>query len=419
MSVPSFAGAPVSKALIASLVVASVTAAVTQQQHRFHLPLVPHLVRDHQFYRFLVHNAIYANSSELFLAVLLLWYSAPTVERMWGTRKFANFVLVATAFSTALTALVLLLGWRLTGGRFNSLPAGPFAPTFALIYQAHRLVPTLYHFKLFHPSLSLTNRFPLYLLALLLLTSQPPASALLSTLGLLSSLAYTSNLLSLASYRLPKRLYAALARLSKPVFGDPSAVRVRRANVVTPEEAMLAALLGTGGGVVIGGAGGGGAGGGVAGIDLAAGLRGQATAVQPRPPTQPRGTNAAAARAPVAEAAVDGEAEQRRSADEVDEADATSPVSPTGGDAPPAAAATDQALSPERALPRIAGANFLQQWRAGLTGGDERPTQEQINELHAIFPHHTRRAVAAALQQNGLSRSRAAEALLLAGDAPS
>lgn len=183
MSTSSFAGAPVSKgeshssssvhgrwstvtaasvlkrrcdsiALLSVTVACSVLAAVTSSQHLFHLPLVPHLTRDHQFYRLVAHHFVFANSAELLLGTLLLWQTSAEVERLFGTRKFAvrfpllsrspltgqrlfrlrqSFLVVTTAFSTVASAITLLLAARLTRGHFNSFPSGPFAVTSAVL----------------------------------------------------------------------------------------------------------------------------------------------------------------------------------------------------------------------------------------------------------------------------------------------
>ncbi|GAA6041264.1 hypothetical protein JCM8097_001304 [Rhodosporidiobolus ruineniae] len=396
MSAPSFAGAPLSRALIATTVVTSVLAAITSTQQYLAVPLVPHLSRDHQFFRLVGHHFAFSNSSELFLAVLVLWYASPGVERMWGSRKYASFLLVTTALSTVISTLLLVFGWRVTGGRFNVLPSGPFAITFAIVAQNHRLIPTLYHFQLFHPSFSLTNRFPLYLLSLLLSTSQPPVSLLLAVIGLTSSLAYTSNFLAMRDYRLSPRLYAALARPGKRIFGDPAKWKVKRGTTVTPEEAMLTALVGASGSVGAGAAGG--------SFDLAA-LRG---AAQRRTSVQAGGAGAE----PTAPANGEELVEER----EADEGVAASPISPASPARPTAeAAAAPPVVTADRPMPRIPGTSFLRQWQAGLTGAAEAPSAAQIAELTAIFPHHTRPAIIAALQENDYSTSRAAEALLLAG----
>ncbi|BGP29401.1 hypothetical protein JCM10296v2_001140 [Rhodotorula toruloides] len=369
MSMSSFAGAPVSKALLTVTVACSIVAAVTSTQHLFHLTLVPHLLRDHQFYRLIAHHFVYANSAELLLGTLLLWQTSAEVERLFGTRKFANFVTITTAFSTVATAVALLLGARLSRGQFNSFPSGPFAATAAVLYQSHRLVPPLYHFRLFHPLLTFSNRFAVYLLAVLLFTSNLPSSAVLGVIGVSSSLAYTSDFLSMRRYRTSRRVYKSLARIGGLVLRTDDGTQIRRGTAVTAEEVLLQALAAAQGGAA----------GAVGGGLEASALRGLTQrAAQPAPEEA-----TAVAPAP-AEAAEPAE----------------SPAAPT-----PAAPTT-----PSRA-PRM---GFLRQWQAGLTGAPEGPTAAQIAELTAIFPHYTRQAIVTALQENELDVTRAAEALLAA-----
>ncbi|GAA5871823.1 hypothetical protein JCM8547_003281 [Rhodosporidiobolus lusitaniae] len=402
MSIPSFAGAPLSKGLTVTLTVVSTLAAVTSSQHYFHLPLVPHLTRDHQFYRLLTCQFAFTNSSELFLVVLVLWYSSLAVERMWGTRKFASFLVIISLLSTSFSFLLLLLGYRLTSSRFSSLPAGPFPLVLAIVYQSHRLIPTLYTFRLFYPLLTFTNRFPLYLLTLLLATSQPPSSVFLSLIGLLSSALYTSSP-SLSSFRLPTRLYAFLSHTGLRVFGDPKKIKVKRGNAVTQEEAMLLALVGASGGA--GGSGGEGAAGMARELAGMRGLR-----VRSRAASGAAGTGAA--EAGEGEGSV-GEVEVVFEADEVGEAEPTSPA--RTAPAPPTATRPSTTETAAPAPPRRSGTSFLRQWQAGLTGAADGPSSEQIAELTGIFPHHSRQAIIAALNESGMSPSRAAEALLASG----
>ncbi|BGP22200.1 hypothetical protein JCM10295v2_001078 [Rhodotorula toruloides] len=265
MSTNSFAGAPVSKVTVAC----SVLAAVTSAQHLFHLPLVPHLTRDHQFYRLVAHHFVFANSAELLLGTLLLWQTSAEVERLFGTRKFA-----------------------------------------------------LYHFRLFHPYLTFSNRFGIYLLAALLFSFNFPSYAILGAIGIASSLAYISDFLSMRRYRISRRVYKSLARTGGLVFRTDDGTRIRRGTAVTAEEVLLQSLAAAQGGAA--GAVGG-------GLDASA-LRGLGQ----------RATQTAAEAAAAAPAA----------------ADAAEPA-----EAPPTGAPTAP-TTPSRA-PRM---GFLRQWQAGLTG---------------------------------------------------
>ncbi|POY76021.1 hypothetical protein BMF94_0744 [Rhodotorula taiwanensis] len=448
MSASSFAGAPLSKAIVLSTVALSVLAAAASFQHHLALSLAPHLTRDHQLYRLVTHHLAYANSSELLLGTLVLWQTSPGLERLFGTRKFAasdflpacalsrhpadlataqSFIVITTVIATLLEVVALGLGWRLSKGTLNSFPSGPFALVSAIAWQSHRLVPTLYHFRLFHAVLTLSNRFPTYLLWTLFTLSEPPSATLLPSLcGLVTSIAYSSNLLSLKDYRLPRRFYHACARVGARVFGSDAAsrARVRRGTAVTAEEALLQSVAASAlAGPMMGGArgnggGGGGGGGGVNG--LAGGMDASILRSMGRATRQQEAaaaTAAAAARAgggrsPSTTATLPSTEVERLSATA---ADSTLPASPQAeSGATPAGAGAAAAVGPARppSLSRLTGASFLREWQAGLTGAPEGPSAAQINELTSIFPHHTRHAIVAALLQSELDTSRAAEILL-------
>ncbi|GAA5854713.1 hypothetical protein JCM9279_007000 [Rhodotorula babjevae] len=369
MSATSLAGAPLSRALILASVVTSVAAAITATQHWFHLALSPHLSRDHQLYRLVAHPLLYANSAELFLGTLVLWQTSIAVERILGTRKYASFLAVTTLLSILGTFAALLAGSVVSRGRFNVIPSGPFAVTFAILHQSHRLTPTLYTFRLLHPTLTLPPRFPAYLLALLLALSQCPSTLLLALVGTAASSAWSHNALGLAQWRVPRRAYRALARLS-PGDGARGRITITRGAEVEHDEALLRTLAGGNGGVTGFASAAGG------GVDVG-GLRGR----RPEPVR-------------AAEPADGGAAATAAAAD------------------PPAAPAPAPSARP---LPTISGTSFLQQWQAGLTGAPDGPTAAQIAELSGIFPHHSRQAIITALQTSGHSVSRAAELLVSEG----
>lgn len=116
------------------------------------MPTSPHLTRDHQLWRLPIHHLVFANSSELFLGVLLLFYTSVPVERSFGSRKFAvsfrlgtrttpktladisvpiqSFLVVNAVLATVLEFVALVLGSRLG---FHTIPAGPFAIIFSIL----------------------------------------------------------------------------------------------------------------------------------------------------------------------------------------------------------------------------------------------------------------------------------------------
>ncbi|GAA6008759.1 hypothetical protein JCM11491_003424 [Sporobolomyces phaffii] len=369
-------GAPVSKGLIVSLCGCSLLAAITTTQHYFNVPVFgyPHISRDHQFWRFATRWFVWTNSSEVLLAVFILWYASLEVERIWGSRKFASFLVSVLALSSAIEVVALVIFSR---AGLRSLPAGPFALIFAIVYQSHRLVPSLYTFELFHPRILLNNRYPLYVLSLLLLTSQPPVSALLGLCGILASALYTSTALPLwfRHWRLPTRVYDTLGKALSPLLGQNRPYR--RSNIVTFEEAMLEGLGGVATEQIFG------------------------TATGARGPGGPAGTLEAGG------GGGGGNAVRRRSAVQLDRATPTPSPRPDAPAPPPPPAARSATR-----LPPISGASFLSEWQAGLSGGAPQPSSEQVAELTAIFPHVARPEIVRALQENEMSVVRAAESLV-------
>ncbi|GAA96198.1 uncharacterized protein L969DRAFT_134706 [Mixia osmundae IAM 14324] len=184
----SFANAPVSKAGIYTLGIGTFLAGAFKKKHYLHLPLHPHLVRDHQWWRFVVHELAFANSVELFVGVLLLWQAAIVVERATGSAKFASYLLAAWAIASLVNLFALLILAR--PFELQALPAGPFDLLFASIYQYWKIIPPLYRFSLF--GLQLTDKSFAYLLAVQLVSCQPPTSFVPSIAGLVAGAVATS-----------------------------------------------------------------------------------------------------------------------------------------------------------------------------------------------------------------------------------
>ncbi|GAA6064239.1 hypothetical protein JCM10212_006368 [Sporobolomyces blumeae] len=361
-------GAPVSKGILVTLCCGSLLAAITTTQHYFNVPCFghPHIFRDHQVWRFATRWCVWSNSADLLVAVFVQWYSAAELERIWGSRKFASFLVVMAGVTTVVELVALVLFAR---SGLDTLPAGPFALTFAVVYQSYRTVPVTYTFELFHPILTLSNRYAFYAFCLLLATSQPPRSLILAVAGIVASTLYTSNALPLRvrQWRIPKRLYSRLGQALTPLFGRDRPVR--RGTAVTFDGALLQSLGADGASQII-----------------------ERTVV---------------GRAATARTA----GEPRQTAPAPDAATAGAPPPRPERRAPPSVPPPPPRTSASR-IPPIVGASFLSQWQAGLSGGPAQPSNEQIAELSNVFPHATRQEVIRALQENDLSVSRAAAALV-------
>lgn len=205
-----------------ALAVSSVVVAIFDVKYNFHLQLVPHISRDHQYWRLIVHHTAFSNSSELFLWELILYNIGVNIERQFGGVKYASFLVVSTLLVTVLELLSLLVLHQL-GYSFNAIPSGPIGLAFSLIYQYFRLVPSTYHFRVF--GVALSNKAFVYALASQLALSQPWSTTFAAALGFSAGSLYQADIASLKSYRLPPWFVRLTSRYLSSLIGETRAVR--------------------------------------------------------------------------------------------------------------------------------------------------------------------------------------------------
>ncbi|KAI9841619.1 MAG: hypothetical protein M1838_003491 [Thelocarpon superellum] len=229
MLTSGFTHAPVSRFLVFSLVTSSILVSITDIKYLFPIQVVPHLWQYGQLWRVLTWQTCYTNSTELLFASLTL-YHLRIIERLWGTRKFASFLLSTLPYNTLLPPLILTLVLRpLSLHRINYLPAGPTALVFSLLAQYHAAIPHVYKYHVStrpsppssqqqgprrtpsHPALTddgltFTDKSTTYLLVTQLALSQFPGSALAAAVGWLVGYAWRNDVLPLATstWRVPR-----------------------------------------------------------------------------------------------------------------------------------------------------------------------------------------------------------------------
>jgi len=216
----NFANAPVSKGLIIEIGLVSLIAGTFGRKHLFHLPISPHLSRDHQFWRLISHHFAYTNSSEVFLSILLLFNISIVIERLFGTLKFASFIAVSALLSTILEALTLFVG---SGLGLTGLPAGPYGVVFAVVYQYYRIIPATYRFKV--AGFSISNKAFTYFLAVQLMACQTPHSVISSICGILAGALYRADVFGLRSYRFSPLIQRLASRCLLPLIGSTRSPR--------------------------------------------------------------------------------------------------------------------------------------------------------------------------------------------------
>ncbi|KAE8258543.1 hypothetical protein A4X13_0g1613 [Tilletia indica] len=233
MPVSGFADAPLTKGLLIAACLLPLFANLLQLKPYAHLQLLPHVLRQGQYWRIATYQLCYANSSEVLLSALLLYRSGRTVERIFSTSKYAAFVLFTLVVQAALTTAVMLVVMRTSAESWlalvlptvwrenGRLPGGPFGLVAALVYQHVQVVPDIWLVKL-GPVL-LGDRSLDWVLLALLCFSQGSASILLCAIGVLTSAMYASRipvLGRLRRIRIPSFLYRLLAHIGEPWIGS-------------------------------------------------------------------------------------------------------------------------------------------------------------------------------------------------------
>ncbi|THV08140.1 hypothetical protein K435DRAFT_641439 [Dendrothele bispora CBS 962.96] len=224
----SFEYAPFTKGVMVVLALTSIVVGIFDVKHYFHLQLVPHISRHHQYWRLLAHNVAFSNSSDLFIAEILFYNAAVQVERHFGTHKFASFVFVSTFVSILSEFLSLILFHR---AGLNYIPAGPFGLIFSILYQYSRIIPSVYDFRIF--GVPLNNKSFTYFLAMQLTVSYMPGSVAVAIVGVLTGQIYRSDLVSLKSYRIGPKISGFSKRFLLPLVGSTRGPR--RSNRAIPE----------------------------------------------------------------------------------------------------------------------------------------------------------------------------------------
>ncbi|KAJ4403636.1 hypothetical protein N0V85_005048 [Neurospora sp. IMI 360204] len=213
----SFTDAPVTKALVLGLVGLSIAASIFDIKHYFYISIGTHFLRYGQLWRILTYQLCYTNSSEVLFGAMSL-YHMRTVERFWGSRKYASFILIAGLFTAIIPPIFLTVVLRpLSFGVLDYIPAGPTPILFAILAQYHAMIPQIYKYKVVlsasPPSnasddtsgVIFSDKSTRYLMALQLALFQWPGSLLGAVIGWVVGYLWRNDLLpaAVARWRVP------------------------------------------------------------------------------------------------------------------------------------------------------------------------------------------------------------------------
>jgi len=188
-----FADAPVSRSLVFGLVATSLLVSITDLKHYFYIQVDPHFWKYHQLWRIAIYQFCYTNSSEVLFAAMTV-YNLRVIERIWGPRKFASFIILAYAFTALLPPVILAVVLRpLSLNKINYLPAGLTPIIFAILAQYHAIIPHIYKYRVATSAspptdapfvgLTFSDKSYTYLVAAQLSLSQFPGSLLCAFVG--------------------------------------------------------------------------------------------------------------------------------------------------------------------------------------------------------------------------------------------
>ncbi|KAL1918049.1 uncharacterized protein VTP21DRAFT_3315 [Calcarisporiella thermophila] len=222
-----FYNASVTKGILLGVGGCSLLASILNLKPMFHLQLIPHLTRDHQFWRLVTSHVAFTNSGELFFGMLII-YHLRVIERQFGSVKYAAFVFVSVAMATILEVGALMI-WGSLNGKY--IPAGPYGFIYAALYQYYKLIPETYRFRLF--GVPLTDKIYLYVLASQLLISHFPNSVVAGVCGLVAGMLYRADVANVKRWRFPGVLVRFAKRWLEPLLASRPTIR---SNATTQEQ---------------------------------------------------------------------------------------------------------------------------------------------------------------------------------------
>ncbi|KAE8131164.1 hypothetical protein BDV38DRAFT_31234 [Aspergillus pseudotamarii] len=231
---------PLTKTLLIYTLASSIALSILDIKHFAPIHVSPHFWPYGQFWRALLWQvAGFTNSTEALFAAMLV-YHLRVVERAWGARKLATFLLTTFPYTTFLPPLLLTILIRpLSLTKFNYLPSGPTATIFALLAQYHLSIPHTFRYRISTSSstpadddataqptgksltLLFSDKSTTYLVAAQLALSQFPGMVLPAVVGWFVGLAWRMEMLPgvSARWRVPAWVVGEKERTRRVVVG--------------------------------------------------------------------------------------------------------------------------------------------------------------------------------------------------------
>ncbi|EEB08167.1 UBA domain-containing protein Ucp14 [Schizosaccharomyces japonicus yFS275] len=170
---------PVVKRLILGIISTSVLVGIFELKSYLHINFRLHFIKYHQYWRLLLWQAAYWNSSEVFNAMFIL-YQSRDVEKIFGSAKFASYCILACVTGAIMTPVVASLT-LVPLGVLEQIRPGPTFMVFAVLYQYFRIVPSTVVVHML--GLNISDKLALYPSAIGLALAYPSSTLLNAFLG--------------------------------------------------------------------------------------------------------------------------------------------------------------------------------------------------------------------------------------------
>lgn len=211
-----FSSTPATRTAIILLIAASLFTSILDLKPYLPIRPYPHLWPYLQLWRTLSFQLAYTSSTELLFSTAVL-YQTRVLERIWGSRKFASFLLTSYALcmvgivGTGLLLKIISFGW------WGYIPSGMSAVVIATVVVWGQEIPRLGAFKILLDDdvnmirqgtargFEVTDKWTMYLLTAQLALSQFPYGLLPALVGWIVGSAWTEELVpaGLVRWRLP------------------------------------------------------------------------------------------------------------------------------------------------------------------------------------------------------------------------
>lgn len=234
---PGFVNSPVTKTIIASVILATVFGSIIESQSRLTLHM-DSVIEGKQVWRLLTHNFVFTTPGELLFGIVLLYFFRQ-FERQLGSSRYAAFALVTSTLYTAVLAGLQVAQPLL-------MPAsGPYALIFACVVHFFFETPKVYHFQVLG-ALDLSDKTFAYMLAVQLVFSAPPRSLLSCAAALLAGVVCRVPIVR-DHMDMPEALVAFCSTYVLPLLGTQPRPSSSRRSRSTPHARAAQAAAADGG----------------------------------------------------------------------------------------------------------------------------------------------------------------------------